>query len=89
VGRRPGPFQQRDPATRTDAAGADHLAGCIREPETVEEMADVIREARPVPLEQRLHPVDVVIASDMTHQRELVDDPATTVDDGGELAHGL
>jgi hypothetical protein len=36
-----------------------------------------------------LHPVDVVIAADMTHQRKLVDDPATTVDDRGELVHGL
>jgi hypothetical protein len=36
-----------------------------------------------------LHPVDVVIASDMTHQRKLVDDPTTAVDDRGELVYGL
>jgi hypothetical protein len=59
------------------------------EREPVEEMADVVGEACPVPVEERLHPVDVVIASDMTHQRKLVDDPTTAVDDRGELVYGL
>ena len=85
----PAPFQQSDPTSGADAADADHLARGVREREPVEEMADVVGETCPVALEQRLHAVDVVIASDMTHQRKLIDDPTTAVDDRGELVYGL
>jgi len=81
--------QQRDPTTGPDAADPHHLARRVRQREPFEEMADVVGEARPVPVEQRLRPVELVIAGDMTHQRKLIDDPTTTVDDLGELVHGL
>jgi hypothetical protein len=48
----PAPFQQSYPAPGAHAADANHFAGSIRQREPVEEMADVVGEARPVPVEQ-------------------------------------
>ena len=85
----PASFQERDPAASPDAADPHHLASSILQGEPVEEVGDFVGEARPIPVEQRLHLVELIVAADMTHQRRLVDDPATTVGDRGEPVHGL
>ena len=41
------------------------------------------------PVEQRQHPLELVVARHVTDQRELVDEPAPAVDDSGELVDGL